>query len=102
MSRLVSLCSQKCASGRTTRVVEWLSYDNDECQSQKDNWMSEVRFARTLSHRGIGCATKGKQDTLKEMLDIIESNKQDCRNETVDKIAVRALGCTGSFFLKKG
>ena len=59
---VVSLCSQRCASGRLTRSLQWLV---KECEDESVCGVAEMRLALDIAWAGcIGCGCGDELDAL--------------------------------------
>ena len=98
MSSLISLCSQKCSSGRSNRVVQWL--DKECIQDSPADQALEFRLALDIAKAGgIGCASGDEIDALNTPFRLSKHCKQYSDQGKMKEIMARALGCTACLML---
>ena len=98
MSRALSLCSQRCASGRLTRCLHWLE---KECEHGSVCGVMEVRLALDIIRAlciGCGCGDQLDALTTLSSLSIYDDKSED--HGKYEKMKGRALACT-AFFLRR-
>ena len=87
MSRLLSLCSQRCSCGKLTRCVECVGMEYNDCGAEG---MMEVRVVLLISRAAsISCSFCDPLDSLTRLT---ECDEQDGCDENVKKMKARALG----------
>ena len=99
MSHLISLCSQKCSSGRLNRVVQWL---DKECkrESLEADQTLEVTLALDIAWAGhIGCASGDELSAIMTLYRISKCSKQYHDKGRIKNIQARALGCTACLLI---
>ena len=99
MSHLISLCSQKCSSGRLNRVVQWL-YGECKCDGPVTDQTLEFRLALGIAKAGgIGCTYGDGLDAAAALCSLSEYCKQFHDKVMIKKVQARALGCVACFML---
>ena len=99
MSRDLSLCSQRCASGRLIRSLHWLE---KECEHESVCGVMEVRLALDIAW--AGCIGRGCGDELDALAALSHWSEYDDKSGDQgksEKMKGRALACT-AFFLQWG
>ena len=95
MSRFVSLSSQKCASGRLARCLQWLE---KECEDGCACGMMEVRLALVIARvERIGCGCDEKLDALTALNSLSECDDKIEDQEKAEEMKGRVLACAASF-----
>ena len=94
MSHLISLCSQKCSSGRLNRVVQWLDGERKHENFEADQTL-EVTLALDIAWAGhVGCASGDELDANVALSSLSENCKCCHRQGRRVEIQARALGHT--------
>ena len=99
MSHFVSLSSQRCASGRLARCLEWLE---KECENENVCGMMEMRLALDIAHaERIGCGFSDELDALNALSSLSVNEDKSRVREKCEEMKGRALGCTASFLQRE-
>ena len=99
MSRFVSLCSQRCTSGKIIRTLRWLE---KECENRGACGVMETRLALDIARAGcIGCGRGDEIDALAVLSHWSERDDKSGDQGKNEKMKGRALACT-AFLLRWG
>ena len=99
MSRFISLCSQRCASGGLTQCLRWLE---KECTSGNICGTVEMRLALDIARvERIGCGCDDKLDALTALRSFSDCDDKIDVQEKCEEMKGRALACAASFLQRE-